>query len=104
MSRYRLTPEAARDLDEITDHLLAADAPAAAARIVDAIEEKCQALARMPEMGRRREELATGLRGSLVGPYVLFLSRHGRRHRRHPGHPRSEGHSQAPRMTAAAPR
>lgn len=72
MSRYRLTPEAARDLDEITDHLIAADAPAAAARLVDAIEEKCQALARMPEMGRRREELATGLRSSLVGPYVLF--------------------------------
>ena len=71
MKRYRLTPEAAHDLDEITD-FIAADNPRAAARLIDSLEEKCQALADMPGMGRSREELAPNLSSSLVGKYVIF--------------------------------
>jgi toxin ParE1/3/4 len=71
MKRYRLTPEAENDLDEITD-FLAADHPTAAARLIDGIQERCRALAEMPGSGRSREELAPNLRSSVVGKYVIF--------------------------------
>jgi len=70
MKPYRLTPEAARDLDEITD-FIAADDPPAADRLIDTIQEKCQALAEMPGMGRPREEFAPNLRSAHVGKYRL---------------------------------
>jgi len=34
--------------------------------------EKCDALARMPEMGRKRFELSDGLRSFAVNRYVIF--------------------------------
>jgi toxin ParE1/3/4 len=71
MKRFRLTPEAEKDLDEITD-FIEADDPAAAYRLIDGIEAKCQALAEMPGMGRGREELAPDLRSSHVGKYIIF--------------------------------
>ena len=43
MNRYRLTPVAVKDLEEIAD-FIAADNPAAANRLIDRIEGKCQAL------------------------------------------------------------
>jgi toxin ParE1/3/4 len=48
---FRLTPQAEKDLDEITD-FIAPDDPAAANRFIDRIEAKCRALAEMPGMGR----------------------------------------------------
>jgi len=72
VSHYRLTPEASRDLEEIAD-FLAEDDAFAAARLVDAIEEKCRALAAMPGMGRARDEFAPGLRSSLSGRYLVFF-------------------------------
>lgn len=71
MKRYHLTPEAARDLDEIAS-FIAEDNPPAALGLIDEIEKKCQAIAEMPGIGRMREELAPDLRGSLVGKYVIF--------------------------------
>ncbi len=66
MRRYRLTPVADKDLDEIAD-FIADDDPAAALRLIDRIEQKCQALAEMPGTGRAREELAPNPRISHVG-------------------------------------
>ncbi len=71
MKRYRLTPVAAKDLDEITDYIAAYD-PAAADRLSDRIQEKCPALAEMPGMGRGREEFAQNLRSSHVGKYIIY--------------------------------
>jgi toxin ParE1/3/4 len=71
VKRYRLTIEAEKDLDEITD-FIAADNPKAALRLIDGIEARCQALADMPGMGRGREELAPNLRSSHVGKYIIF--------------------------------
>lgn len=71
MKRYRLTPEAARDLDEITNFIIG-DNRRAALRLIDDIEKKCQAIAEMPGIGRPREELAPNLRSSHVGKYVIF--------------------------------
>jgi len=71
LKRYRLTPEAEKDLDEISDFIAAED-PLAAIRLLDSIEAKCRALAEMPGMGRGREELAVNLRSSHVGKYIIF--------------------------------
>ena len=72
MAIHRFTPEAKRDLEEI-DAYLSADDPAAAARVLVAIRERCRALADRPEMGRSREEFAPGLRSSVVHRFVLFF-------------------------------
>ncbi len=71
MKRYRLTPEAEKDLDEISD-FIATDDPVAAIRLLDSIEANCRALAEMPGTGRGREELAANLRSSHVGKYIIF--------------------------------
>jgi toxin ParE1/3/4 len=71
MSRYRLTPEAAKDLDEIAN-FIAPDYPAASIRLINQIQAKCQKLADMPGIGHPREELAPNLRSSLVGKYLIF--------------------------------
>jgi toxin ParE1/3/4 len=71
VSGYRLTLEAAKDLDEIID-FIASDDPVAANRLIDSIEAKCQALAEMPGMGRGREEIAPSVRSSHVGKYIIF--------------------------------
>ena len=72
MSRVRLTKEAELDLDDIDRRIAMVD-PEAALRVVDAIEEKCRALAAMPGMGRARDDLAPGLRSSLSGKYLIFF-------------------------------
>jgi len=71
MKRYRMTPEAVRDLEEIADFFLG-DSASIARRLFDRIEAKCQTLAEMPGIGRSRNELAPGLFSSLVGKYVIF--------------------------------
>lgn len=71
MSRCVFTDQAIQDLDEIHD-FIAADDPSAAARLIDEIEQKCQAIAQAPGMGRARNELASSLRSFPVGRYVIF--------------------------------
>lgn len=46
--------------------------PVAADELLDTIEDKCKLLAQFSEMGRRREELAPGLRSFPVGSYIIF--------------------------------
>lgn len=75
MNRYRLTPEAANDLDQITG-FIAKDNPEAAARLLDSLQERCRTLAERPGMGRSREELAPNLHSSHVGKYVIFYRPH----------------------------
>jgi toxin ParE1/3/4 len=66
-----LTPRANADLEEIW-MFIAADNPAQADDFIDLIDEKFQNLSRQPGLGRRREELAAGLRSFPVGRYVIF--------------------------------
>ncbi len=72
MSRALLTPQAERDIDDIGEYI-AANNPAEAYQLVRSIRQRCQALAKMPETGRSREELAPGLRISHVGRYLIFF-------------------------------
>lgn len=64
-------PQAQADLEAILEEL-DEKSPKAANRIAAAVDKKCEALGRFPEMGRAREEIIPGLRSTLVGKYVLF--------------------------------
>jgi len=72
--RVRFLPEARADLHQIWDYI-AEDDVEAATRLVDLVEEKCTLLARSPDIGRVRDELAPGLRSFPVGKYVIFYRR-----------------------------
>jgi toxin ParE1/3/4 len=71
MPTVHRTSRAHLDLVEIGLRI-AAENPVDAGKWLDAIDEKCRLLANMPEMGRKREELAHGLRSFAAGEYVIF--------------------------------
>jgi len=71
MSRIERSEQAERDLEEILDYVHS-HSPAAARRFANLFKQKAEVLAKMPEMGRSREELAAGLRSFNVGNYLLF--------------------------------
>ena len=71
MAEVRRTPQAEADLAEILGYLDQHN-PSVAEHYATAFYEKGQALARLPEIGRGRPEIAPNLRSTLVKPYVLF--------------------------------
>jgi len=56
VSRYRLTPEAQANVDEICG-FIAADSVDVALRVLDAFEHAFDQLSATPEIGHRREDL-----------------------------------------------
>lgn len=66
-----LQPRAKADLVEIWE-FIADDSDAHADAFIDVITQKFQVLAQQPSIGRRRDELADGLRSFPVGRYVIF--------------------------------
>ena len=70
MSRLKFSRRASKDLQEIHD-FIAEDNPAAAGRFIKLLEVRCLALIDMPNLGRRRDELAPELRSVIVGNYVI---------------------------------
>jgi toxin ParE1/3/4 len=72
MPQVLRTAQAAIDLLEIWVYIAEESSMDAADRVLGTIDRKCQALAEQPGMGRRREELASGLRSLPVGSYVIF--------------------------------
>lgn len=73
MSRYRFTVLASLDLEEIYDQI-AADNSNAALKLINAIEERCNGLADMPNQGGSRNELFPGMRSVTVGSYIISIS------------------------------
>jgi toxin ParE1/3/4 len=71
MARVLRTHQAEMDLVEILIPLYERNA-AAGDRLADRIEERCERLARLPEVGSRCEELAPRLRFSVIGKYVIY--------------------------------
>jgi toxin ParE1/3/4 len=65
------TDQAETDLAEILDYL-DKRSPQAAERLATAIDDRANLLGQFPEMGRKRDELAPGLRSMVVEQYVLF--------------------------------
>ena len=76
MDRVDKLPTARSDLIDIWQYI-ADDSPEDADRFLDTLEEKMSLLADNPEMGKRREKLAEGLRGFPVGNYMIFYRPHG---------------------------
>ncbi len=71
MTVIRIRPSAEGDAAEIWDYI-AEDSEAAADRMLELIDAQFTRLARFPNMGRERPELADGLRSFPVGRYVVF--------------------------------
>ena len=51
---------------------IAQDSPDAADRFLDLLAQKCEILAKSPQMGRQRDDLGAALRSFPVGRYVIF--------------------------------
>ena len=66
-----LQPRAKADLSDIWQ-FIAEDSADQADAFIDLIDQKFQLLAQQSGLGRRREELAEGLRSFPVGRYVIF--------------------------------
>ena len=66
-----LTPQSHEDLLEIWIYI-AEDSLKAADDVLTGIDQKIKLLARSPQVGRKREELASGLRSFPVGHYIVF--------------------------------
>ena len=64
-------PKALSDLAQIWDYI-ADDSEERADAFIATIDAKFQTLSQHPAMGRRREELAPGLRSFPVGRYLIF--------------------------------
>ena len=71
MFRILLTPQAHQDLLEIWIYV-AQDSLKAADQFLSIIDGKLNMLARAPRIGRKREELALGLRSFPAGSYIVF--------------------------------
>jgi len=78
MGRVDKLPTARSDLIEIWQYI-ADDSPEDADRFLDTLEEKMGLLGDNPEMGKRREELAEGLRSFPVGNYMIYYRPHDRK-------------------------
>jgi len=71
MGSVSRTTKAEEDLVEIWLYI-ADDNPDAADKVLDEIDNACQLLARSPQCGRLRKELAPKLRSFPTGNYVIF--------------------------------
>jgi toxin ParE1/3/4 len=71
MSNYNFSVQASLELEEIEEYMALND-PAAAARFVDAVFQKCILVANFPNIGKSYENLAPSLRGFLVDDYIIF--------------------------------
>lgn len=71
MASYRKSPEAEADLLSIWRYI-AEDSRARATQFIDKLHGTMGMLADVPGAGRRRDDLALGLRAFPVGSYLIF--------------------------------
>ncbi|HED18224.1 MAG TPA: type II toxin-antitoxin system RelE/ParE family toxin [Gammaproteobacteria bacterium] len=72
MPSYRLSPEAKKELLTIHAHTQYKWGIQQAQKYIDALEKKCEQLARSPHIGRERPEIKTGYRSITEGKHVIF--------------------------------
>ena len=72
MNRYRLSPLAELDLEEIWLYVAQDRGVGIADRLIDEIAARFGLLAAHPDAGRARDEIASGLRGFPVKSYVIY--------------------------------
>lgn len=72
MSRIcRFTVPASRDLEAIVDYVAEQSSIDRAEALLQQVNAKCQRLAQFPGMGRKRDELAAGVRSWPVESYLI---------------------------------
>ncbi len=71
MSRLFITPLAEQDLRDILEHI-AQHRPQTARKWYEVLREKCNLLAKHPESGELRPELADAIRSFSVNRWVIF--------------------------------
>lgn len=71
MSRYIVSPEASRDLDEISDYFAARNIETGE-QFVEEFNRKCRNLINFPNMGRSYQEIITSVRGLPLMGYIIF--------------------------------
>jgi toxin ParE1/3/4 len=67
-----ISPRARRDIANIAAYTLNMWGEAQMTRYVDALDAKFAELARSPELGRARDEIAVGYRSVVQGSHVVF--------------------------------
>ncbi len=72
MPRIIRRPRVEQDLIDLWHYIAADSGEVRAAAVIDRIEQRLEALAAYPLMGRARDELRPTLRSSPVGRYVVF--------------------------------
>lgn len=71
MSRFRISTQAAQDIENIWKYV-APNNLKAANKLFDTLRESFPKLAKFPQMGRQRSELAPFLRSFPVKNYLIF--------------------------------
>lgn len=71
MSRFLISIEASRDLNEIVDYFQTRSLDAGD-RFVTAFNQKCQYLTQFPSIGKRYPHLHADLRGISLDTYIIF--------------------------------
>jgi toxin ParE1/3/4 len=77
MARLRLAPAAARDLQKITDDIVAAAGTPVALSFVGRMRRSLEGLVSFPGMGRLRPGFGPGVRSWVLYPYVAFYRQVG---------------------------
>ena len=71
MAKFKLTPTAEQDLQEIWLYI-AQDKPTAADKLLDRIEAQCELLANHSQLGPAREDIAKSLRYHPLANYLIL--------------------------------
>ena len=72
MSSYSLSPEAKKDLLDIHAYTQNKWGRQQAQKYIDALEKRCDELARSPHLGRERPEIKPGYRSIADRKHVIF--------------------------------
>lgn len=72
MASYRLTPRALSDLDAIAEYSLGRWGRAQTEKYLVALTDRMAWLAADPDLGRARDEIATGYRSFPEGQHLIF--------------------------------
>jgi len=68
-----VSPRVKSELDDIWLHIAAESASIdVASRVVDSITDQLVQLSKHPQLGRRRDDLRSGLRSLTVGSYIVI--------------------------------
>jgi toxin ParE1/3/4 len=71
LTRYLIAPDAAKDLDEISEYYAAHNIEAGE-KLLDEFEAKCKYLVSFPKIGKSYRTLRIDLRGISCSGYIIF--------------------------------